>query len=138
MTWTYCALYAAAGLTVPAAAHLHNVSDHTVRAWLDGVEIPPQAAIDAVADLLRRIDHTVDETLHLVADQAPDPSGGTVQLGVAVDDAEARTLGWPGAGVHRTVIGQAAAALMHDGYSVDIVPRGSTPESAAAADQHGA
>lgn len=61
---------------------------------------------------------------------------GTIEVGIASDDAEARSLGWPCVGAQRMSIALAAARL--SGVRIVIVPRGTTPATAAAADVHDA
>ena len=54
----------------------------------------------------------------------------TFEFGLASDDEEARSLGWPCVGAHRAV----ARILWESGLDIVVVPRGSTIATAAAAD----
>lgn len=72
---------------------------------------------------------------------ATSTSGGapdTIELGQPSDDAEAAALGWPCVSAWQAMAGQLIALLPDDlAGRVVIVPRGSTPASAAAADAAG-
>jgi hypothetical protein len=94
---------------------------------------PPPGALDQLVELGLRIDRAADEAVLAI----PDDFAGEVELGLAVDDAEARALGWPCVGAHRAVIALAAARAMAEGHRVAVVARSSTPATAAAADAHG-
>jgi hypothetical protein len=67
--------------------------------------------------------------------QAWESSGSPseVEFGMATDDHEAQTLGWPCVGAHRAV---AARVWELTGAMIKLVPRGSTLVTAAAADVH--
>ena len=57
----------------------------------------------------------------------------SVELGLVSDDYEARALGWPSADAHAAVLRKTIKLLPHDlAILVKIVPRGSTPATAAA------
>lgn len=60
----------------------------------------------------------------------------TIEVGIASDDAEARSLGWPCVGAQRMSIALAAARIKD--FRIVIVPRGTTPATAAAADANDA
>jgi hypothetical protein len=57
----------------------------------------------------------------------------TIELGLASDDAEAKSIGWPCVGAQAAALGVGAALIDNP---VTIVPRGSTAATAAAADRH--
>ena len=58
-----------------------------------------------------------------------------IEIGLASDDHEAQSLGWPCVGAHLAVIRRMWEAMPD--VRVSVVPRGSTPAAAAAADAHG-
>lgn len=60
---------------------------------------------------------------------------GSVDLGIAADGHEAQSLGWPCVGAQRASLALLVAAFPLE-VEVRIVPRGSTPATAAAADAH--
>ena len=66
------------------------------------------------------------EIAQLAGDAPPD----RIEIGLAADDAEARQIGWPCVGAQAAMLGIVAAHV-----DVVIVPRGSTPATAAAADE---
>ncbi|MCA3367750.1 MAG: hypothetical protein INF79_19260 [Roseomonas sp.] len=63
------------------------------------------------------------------------PAGAEIEIGYAVDDAEAQSLGWPCAAAQHASLGMVVARL---GRPVRLVPRGTTHATAAAADAHDA
>jgi len=60
-----------------------------------------------------------------------------VEIGIAVDDIEAQCLGWPCVGTHRAVIRNVVELAPEEiKHRIVIVPRGSTPATAATSDAH--
>ncbi len=60
----------------------------------------------------------------------------SIELGIASDDHEARTIGWPCVGAQRASIALVVARGTPHGLRFHVVPRGSTVATAAAADAH--
>ena len=62
---------------------------------------------------------------------AKHPEAGQIELGYAVDDAEAQSMGWPCASAQWASLGIIAAGTDRH---ITLVPRGTTVATAAAAD----
>lgn len=120
-----------------AADHL-DVRLDTIKSWSSGRNPTPPGALSQLAALADRIDSAADHIVETAMAQTEgmDRGDGLIQIGLATDDTEARDLGWPCVGAHRAALGLAAARLMATGYVVEVVPRGSTVATAAAADVH--
>lgn len=131
MTTEFSLLTQACGLSHREAAEFLGVRIDTVKSWSAGRNPAPDGVLDELRGLAARIDRAVAEALRTIREASPPPDD--VEIGVASDDYEAQSLGWPCVGAHRQVAARIAAACP---YSVHIVPRGSTPASAAAADAH--
>ncbi len=123
------------GLSHREAADFLGVRLDTVKSWSSGRNPTPAGALDDLVELAARIDMAADQAVDVMADMT-DRHGEpeAVEIGVASDDAEARLLGWPCVGAHRAVVALAVARGMAEGLVVDIVPRGTTPATAMAAD----
>lgn len=125
------------GLSLEQAARFHNVSHNTVVSWgrhING-RTPPAGIITELRVLFATMEAAADQCLAQIEEAAALQGGPAdeITLGVAADDYEAQQLGLPCVGVHEAVIGMVAARV---DVPVTIVPRGSTPASAAAADAH--
>ncbi len=129
------------GLSMREAAAWLEVRRDTVKSWSAGRNRTPDGVLENLVDLAARIDAAADKAVGEIARAA---AGGeaegaeleTVEMGLAADDYEARQLGWPCVGAQRMVIALALARGMAEGYSIKVVPRGSTSATAAAADVH--
>ena len=134
----YQCIVASTGMNVADAAVFHEVSSDLIVEWVEGSEDPPDEAMDDISQLVCRMAESVAEVLDHVLDKAEEHGGypDVLELGLASDNAEAQTLGWPNANAHRTVIGMTAAQMAALGIKVSVVPRGSTVTSAAAADAY--
>lgn len=83
------------------------------------------AVLDELRGLYARIERAAAEAIAAIQ-QAPD--GAEIEIGLASDDPEAQSLGWPCVGAQAAVLGLVVAALDRP---VRIVPRGSTQASGA-------
>ena len=128
MKSTYGLLRERCGLSIVEAAAFHHVSDDTVKAWSSGRRKAP----DGVIQELRNLYDTIETAAVNIARMIDDDTG-EIELGLAADDHEAQSIGWPCVGAQAASIGLAACYLDND---VIIVPRGSTIATAAAADTH--
>ncbi|MCA3392429.1 MAG: hypothetical protein INF47_09445 [Roseomonas sp.] len=128
----YRVLLSRVGLSLADAATLHDVRLDTVKSWCAGRNPAPGGVIAELRALYARQRRAADEAV-AVAAQAP--PGAVVELGYAVDDAEALSIGWPCASAQHASLGMVVARL--DG-PVRLLPRGTTPATAAAADAHDA
>ena len=134
MTTLYNILLVTTGLSQREASVFHGVRPDTVKSWSAGRNPAPDGAIDELADLITKMASAVDAALD--AAEAQEQTAEAIELGLASDDHEAQSLGWPTASVHRVVIGRIAAELHYSGRKVSVVPRGSTIATAAASDIH--
>lgn len=129
MTTTIALLSQRCGLSQREAADFHGVSFDTVKSWWAGRNATPPSAIEELRSLYAKIERTAGEAVKLAKKQR----AANIEFGLASDDHEARSLGWPCVGAQAAAFGLAAARL---NIPVVIVPRGSTAASAAAADAH--
>ena len=126
------------GLSHREAADFLDARPDTIQSWSTGRRTAPDGAIEELAALADRIDEEADVFIAALETQAADfGEPDVVELGLAADDNEAQSLGWPCVGAHRAVLGLAVARGMAEGYRFRIVPRGSTLPTAAASDAHG-
>lgn len=129
----YALLRERCGLSIREAAEFHAVPVNTVTKWSSGDRNAPPGVVAELRELYATIEDIADEAVAAV-DQAKSEQGSppeAVELGLASDDYEAQQLGLPCVGAHAAAVGLAAISIDD---SVVIVPRGSTPASAAAAD----
>ena len=123
------------GLSQREAAALLGVRPDTVQSWTTGRRNAPAGALLELARLAVAIERAAGEGVAIVEARATDSGEpSAIELGLAVDDEDARSVGWPCVGAHRAVLGRVVARLVASGRPVAIVPRGSTPATAAAAD----
>ena len=127
----FALLVGVCGLSPGEAADLVGEDHGMVDAWLAGRGDAPLPVLVELSDLEARIEHAANAMAATIRDA---PAAAEIELGYAVDDAEARHLGWPCCGAQRAALGRAIARA---GRPVQLVPRGSTPATAGAADAHG-
>ncbi len=101
------------------------------------------AIIAEMRELRERIEAAADEMLtglegaiREAREAAPGAPVDGLDVGYAADDHEARAMGWPCMGAQRASLALVIEALPPE-IEVRLVPRGSRPASAAAADAHG-
>lgn len=129
MITVYSLLLERCGLSHREAAEFHNVRLDTVKSWSSGRNPAPAGALAELRALYARIEKAANELIRLMKKH----KAAEFEIGLSSDDHEAQSLGWPCVGAHEAAIGIAAARLSSD---IIIVPRGSTPATAAAADAH--
>jgi hypothetical protein len=125
----FSTLCAVCGLSHREAADFVRVRLDTVKNWSSGRDVTPKGVIAALIQLNQRIQRAADQAVSVVMEQRPP----IVELGYPADDEEALSLGWPSVGVMRVLLGRIISGIP-DGIPVRLVPRGSTPATAAAAD----
>lgn len=128
----------ACGLSQREAAEFLSVRLDTVKSWY---RAHPPAARPGIISELQSLNakqrRAAANFINLTRKLAREGTiSDTIEVGIASDDAEARSLGWPCVGAHRMAIAMATARLPHT--RVVIVPRGTTLATAAAADVHDA
>ena len=125
-------LCSACGLSKREAAEFLRVRPDTALSWSSGRRTPSDDVLKELAALARAIERAASEAICDIR-----ASGSHhIELGFCTDDAEAQSLGLPFASCHGAILAQVIAASILDGRSVMLVPRGSTPASALAADAH--
>ena len=127
----YALLLQVCGLSQREAADLHGVRLDTVKSWVAGRRSANAGVIAQLGRLHSEISCAAEEALDVLMQV---PAGAEIEIGYPADDHEAQALGLPSVGAWRAMAGQLIAALDRP---VILVPRGSTPATAAAADAHG-
>ncbi len=128
----FASILAACGLSQSEAAELLGVRLDTVKSWSSGRRTVSPGALSELLALARRQDRAAAEAAEAWR-QAGRPE--RVEVGVAADDHEARSLGWPSVGAHLAVA-RRLWELIGDQATVVVGPRGATQATAAAADAH--
>jgi len=113
----YRLLLSRVGLSQADAAALHDVRLDTVKSWCAGRNPAPAGVIANLRALYAFQRRAADEALALAAKA---PEGAEIELGYAVDDAEAQALGWPCAAAQHASLGMVVARL---GRPARLVPR---------------
>jgi hypothetical protein len=131
VTSSFALLLDRCGLSVREAAAFLRVREDTVKSWRTGRNPTPPGVFVSLRTLYAGQTNAAGEALALLSSA---PSDMVVELGLASDDAEAQLLGFPCVGAHAAVLGMVVGGANRP---VRIVPRGSTPVTAAAADAHG-
>lgn len=131
----FAILCALAGLSQHEAGDLCGVRHDSARQWATGRRTAPPATINELRALIVRQEHAASEAVAQIAwlsksHSAPD----VIELGYPADDHEAQSLGWPCVGAWSAMAARVIAAAP---AKIVLVPRGSTPGTAAAADAHG-
>jgi hypothetical protein len=121
----FALLASLAGLSHREAGDFLSVRPDTVQSWAIGRRECPPGPLDELRGLIARQKKAADEALQLVVQNAPDE----IELGFPAGDSEARDLGWPCVGAWGAMAARFIAACP---ARVRLVPRGSTPATAAA------
>lgn len=129
MTTAYALLLDRCGISQREAAAFHGVRLDTVKSWSAGRNAAPAGVVAELRGLYAQIETAATEAIKLAKKQQPT----ALELGLASDDHEAQSLGWPCVGAQAAAFGLIAARIA---IPVVIVPRGSALASAAAADEH--
>ena len=119
------------GLSQREAAHFLSASPSSIDKMVRGARSCPAGIITEMRGLIERQEVAADEALRLIENQPQ----LEIEIGYPVDDYEAQALGWPCIGAWR---GMAARIVANVDVPVTLVPCGSTPGTAQAADAHGA
>ncbi|MDP9195226.1 MAG: hypothetical protein M3O22_00380 [Pseudomonadota bacterium] len=122
------------GLSHREAAEFLDVRPDTIKSWSSGRRAVPEGAVNQILTLLKAQAKAAQETVRVIQ---RNPYAETIELGYASDDAEAQGLGWFCVGAQMGALRKVLELLMPEEIvRVKLVPRGSTPGTAAAADQH--
>jgi hypothetical protein len=122
----------ACGLSIREGANYLGVRFDSVQKCAAGKARTPPGWLRDLKELAGKIERAASETL-MAIEQAP--ADAAIELGVASDDHEAQSLGWPCRSAQIAAFARVWAALPLD-RKVSVVPRGSTPGTAAASDAH--
>jgi hypothetical protein len=137
MTTLFDLLAQACGLSQREAADFLRVRLDTIKSWASGRRQAPQEALAELATLAARIDTAAIEAVAQIdAMAAQHGAPSEIDLGVASDDAEAQSIGWPCVGAQCASLGLVVARGTKRGYRFRVSPRGSTVATASAADAH--
>lgn len=127
----FALLISLCGLSQREAAEFLDVSASSVDKMSRGTRTTPPGVIDEMRTLIEKQEiaarHTLDEIKKIRARKNPP---NAIEIGYPVDDHEAQTLGWPCVGAWRGMTARVVAAST---VPVQLVPRGSTLATAAAA-----
>src|SRR5690348_9736691 len=89
------------GLSQREAAVFLDARADTIKSWASGRRSPPEAVLTDLVDLHGKIETAADEALtQLDSLTAAHGAPEEVELGLASDDAEAQSIGWPCVGAH--------------------------------------
>lgn len=124
----YDLLLQACGLSQREAADFHGVRLDTAKSWAQGRRAAPDGAINELRRLYERIEGAADQFLDLL-DEMPEGGPEEIEIGYPADDHEAQSLGFPCVGAWRAMAARIAASI---DQPIKLVPRGSTPATAAA------
>jgi hypothetical protein len=132
MTTAFALICERCGLSHREAATFLNVRLDTVKSWSSGRNRAGDGVIAELRALYERIDRAAAEMIATIEKARADHGlPDIIELGIASDDYESQSLGWPCVGAQAACLGIVTARI---GLPVAIVPRGSTLASAAAAD----
>lgn len=126
----YRLLLSRVGLSQADAAAMHGVRLDTVKSWCASRNRAPAGVIAELRALHSKQRRAAAEGIALAGKVPP---GAEIELGYAVDDAEAQSIGWPCAAAQHAALGMTIARLDRP---VRLTPRGTTQATAAAADAH--
>lgn len=124
----YRLLLSRVGLSQADATTMHQVRLDTVKSWCAGRNRAPAGVMAELRGLYARQKQAAQEALEAISGFA---DVNTIELGYAVDDAEAQSMGWPCASAQWTSLGMIAAGTDRH---ITLAPRGTTVATAAAAD----
>ena len=133
METSFKALKSATGMGHEEIAEFLAVRLDTVKAWSRGRRGCPETVIEQMKTLYRQLEAAAGHQAAMIRELTTERPGAAIEIGIASDDHEARSLGLPGVGAHRTMIGMIIARL---DVPVRVVPRGSTVATAAAIEAH--
>lgn len=120
------------GLSQREAADFLGIRPDTVKGYASPSrpQQPPPGVLAELHELAARQDQAALDEVDTWEQQGR-PS--EIEIGLASDDYEAQGLGWPCVGAHRAVI-RRLWELLPPEVRIVMVPRGSTPSTAKAAD----
>lgn len=124
------------GLSQREAADFLGIRPDTVKGYASPSrpQQPPPGVLAELHELAARQERMAQATVDIFESQAAEYGpADTIELGIAADDHEAQQLGLPCVGAHLAVA-RRVWELLPPEVRIVIVPRGSTPTTAMAAD----
>lgn len=125
----FAALLDLAGLSQREAASFLEVSPSLIDKMARGARSTSDDLLDNLKDLIERQEVAAFQAIDLFDEMTPDE----VEIGYPADDHEAKSLGWPCVGAWKGMVARIIASTTR---TIVLVPRGSTPATAAAIDAH--
>lgn len=120
------------GLSHREAADYLKASAGSIASYASGRRVPPNGMLSELHELAARQEAAAEKALQ-IWEEAGEPD--EIEIGIASDDHEAQSLGWPCRGAHAAVI-RRLWEMLPPFTEFIVVPRGATLSSAAAADEH--
>jgi len=108
MTSAYDLLRQRCGLSQQEAADLHKVRLDTVKSWCSDRRHAPDGVIDELRGLYEKINADAVRMVEAISKTDPDL---VIEVGLAADDAEAQSKGWPCVGAQAAAIGLVIARI---------------------------
>ncbi len=134
MTTLFRILMDTAGLSLAQASAFLDARQDSVMSWSSGRRSTPPGVTAELHGLISRQHRAAQEAVKIIKKHS---TAAEIEIGIAVDDHEAQSLGWPCVGAHAAVIGMTVAQLPSDlAARVVVVSRGTSAATAAAADAH--
>lgn len=119
------------GLSHREAAAYLKASGGSIASYASGRRVPPNGMFSELHELAARQEAAAEQALQ-IWEAAGEPN--EIEIGIASDDHEAQTLGWPCRGAHAAVI-RRLWEMLPPTTKFLVVPRGSSLATAAAADE---
>ncbi len=129
----FAVLRHACGLSQREAAELLRVGIPSVKQW-EAARAAGPGVLRELAALAQQIDRSAAQTLEAMRELTARHEG-PIEIGYPADDHEARALGYPCVGAWKAMLARVLPHIWAE--RVVLVPRGSTPGTAAAAQAHG-
>ncbi|MBB2158098.1 hypothetical protein HLH33_17650 [Gluconacetobacter diazotrophicus] len=137
MSTLFSLLVQVCGLSHREAAEMLKVRHDTVKSWSSGRNRTPDTVLEELVALAARIEKAATEALAQIETAAVQHGvPAEIELGIASDDAEAQSIGWPCVGAQSACLALVVARGMKRGYRFRVTPRGATVATAAATDAH--
>lgn len=137
----FSALQSLCGLSNREAAEFLGITESAVEKFRRGSRAAPSGVLRELQALWAEIDRTAIEAAEEMVRRGIMNEAAEIEVGYPADDYEAQQLGLPCAGAWRQMLARLIDEMMvidenFDPARIRLVPRGSTPATAAAADIH--
>lgn len=137
----FAALQSLCGLSNREAAAYLDMTESAVEKFRRGNREAPSGVLRELQELWTVIDQAAVDASEAIAREGILKAADEIEIGYPADDHEAEQLGLPCVGAWRQMLARLIDELMmieedFDPARIKLVPRGSTPATAAAADIH--